>query len=308
MTVASVTSLSPGRAALRSKNVGASEVAALFGLSAHATLFELWHRKAGHLAEDDLSGNDRIEAGIFLEPAIAEWIAHRTGWKIRKVHRYCQHPTVSGMGASPDYEIHSHPKGRGTLQIKNVDALVFREWEDGRPPMSFQLQVQHEIACGGYAWGALGVLVGGNRTATFEYDRHKSAIAKIEAAVAEFWRTIRDGEEPKPDFARDLETIQQLYSVASLGKVVDLTADELVADACLRYAAAADAEKAAIKAKDAAKAEILSAVQDAELAVTQGFKVSTWNVAECPVAYTRSAYRGFKCSTLPAKAPEKAGQ
>lgn len=304
MTVATVTSLTPERMARRSQNIGASEVAALFGLSTHTTLFELWHRKAGNIAEDDLSGIDAVEAGIFLEPSIAEWIAHRNGWKIRKVHRYCQHPTVAGMGASPDYEIVGHPKGRGTLQIKNVDSLVRRQWEDDKPPMAFQLQVQHEIACGGYSWGALGVLVGGNRPEAFEFDRHDAAIAKIEAAVAEFWRTIRDGEEPHPDFARDLETIQQLYSVANLGKVVDLTADERFAEACDRYRAASAGESAAKKAKESAKAEILATAKDAELAVTNGFKVSTWNVPECPMAYTRSAYRGFKCSTVPAM-PEK---
>ena len=305
MTVASITSLSPDRAALRAKNVGASEVAALFGLSTHTTLFELWHRKAGNLAEDDLSGVDAVEAGIFLEPSIAEWIAHRNGWKIRKVHRYCQHPTVAGMGASPDYEIVGHPKGRGTLQIKNVDGIVRRGWVDDQPPMSFQLQVQHEIACGGYAWGALGVLVGGNRPETFEFDRHESAIAKIETAVAEFWRTIRDGEEPRPDFERDLSAIQDLYDFANPGKVLDLAADERFAEACDRYKAASAGESAAKKAKDAAKAEILATMKDAELALANGFKVSTWNVSECPMAYTRDAYRGFRCSTLPAK-PEKA--
>lgn len=305
MSAAEVTSLSPARAALRSRHVGASEIAALFGLSTHTSLFELWHRKAGNLPEVDLSGNNRVEAGIFLEPSIAAWIAHRTGWKVRKVRRYCAHPTVAGMGASPDYEIVGHPKGRGTLQIKNVDALAYLDWQDGQPPMAFQLQVQHEIACGGYAWGALGVLVGGNDPKVFEYDRHPAAIAKIEAAVIEFWRTVHEGIEPKPDFERDLAAIEELYAVADLGKVADLNDNSAFADACARYVAASARETEATKAKDAAKAEILSIQEDAALAVTKGFKVSTWNVAECPVSYQRSAYRGFKCSTLPAGSRRK---
>lgn len=307
MSVAEVTSLSPDRAALRARHVGASEVAALFGLNPHLSRFELWHRKAGNLPEVDLSGNDRVEAGIYLEPAIAAWISHRTGWKIRKVRRYCQHPTIAGMGASPDYEIIGHPKGRATLQIKNVDALVYRDWIDGRPPMAYQLQVQHEIACDGYAWGALGVVVGGNRPLTFEYDRHPGAIAKIEAAVTEFWRTIHEGIEPDPNFEQDLQAIESLYATAELGKVADLTGNEAFSAACLRYVSAAKRESEAKKEKDTAKAEILSAQQDAELAFADGFKVSTWNVSECSMSYTRSAYRGFKCSALPAR-PEKGNQ
>jgi predicted phage-related endonuclease len=305
VSVATVTSLSPDRAALRARNVGASEVASLFGLSTHTTEFELWMRKAGRLPDVDLSGNDRVEAGIFLEPGIAAWIGHRTGWKLRKVHRYCQHPAVPGMGASPDYEVVGHPKGRGTLQIKNVDSLVFRDWPDGQPPMAFQLQVQHEMACGGYAWGALGVVVGGNKPEVFEYDRHEAAIAKIEARVAEFWRSVHEGIEPKPDFQRDLEAIQALYSTANLGKVVDLSADAAFADACTRYDAASAREKAATKEKEAAKAEILMTIQDAALALTQGFKVSTWNVAESEAVVRRSSHRGFRCSALSAKGPKK---
>ena len=48
-----------------------------------------------------------------------------------------------------------------SVEVKNVDGIVFRAWEDG-PPMVYQLQVQHEIACGGYARGVLAVCIGGN--------------------------------------------------------------------------------------------------------------------------------------------------
>jgi putative phage-type endonuclease len=297
----SVASLSPERIVLRRGHVGASEVAALFGLHPFLTRFELWHRKSGNLPEEDLSGNDRVFWGTVLEPAIAEGVRAKTGWALRKVLRYVQHQRIAGMGASPDYEILSHPKGVGTLQLKNVDGLVFREWEDETPPMVYQLQVQHEIACGGFKWGALGVLVGGNQLRVFEYERHEAAIEKIEREVQEFWRSIDEGREPKPDFQSDLETIRALYPTAEPGNVVDLTGDPRLAELCALYKDASAAEKAAGEAKDAAKAELLTLIKDAEIAFAKGFKISTSNVAEAEISYVRKAYRTFRVNEIKLK-------
>lgn len=314
----SVTTLSPEIQELRRAHVGASEVACLFGLHPYTTAFELWHRKKGNLEAEDISGNARLKAGIFLESGIGEWVRHETGWNVRKVKDYASHPTVRGMGATPDYEADGHPtrEGVGTVQIKNVDALVFRSWEDG-PPMVYQLQVQHEIACGGYAWGALGILVGGNDLRIFEYDRHPGAIAKLEAAVAEFWRTVDAGEAPEPDFAKDLDAIRDLYRATNTGEVNDLSTaaagdDELAqrrafdfADACRRYSVAGFEMKEAEKRKEAAQAEIITIVQQAAVVIGDGWKVSTWPVAGGPVSYERAAYRGMRVTEISADKPKK---
>jgi len=315
---ATVTSLSPERAALRARNVGASEAAALFGLHPYLTKFRLWNLKAGRIPADDLADNERVEAGIFMEPSIAAWVKHRTGWPLTKVERYCEHPTVKGMGCSPDYEFVDPATGElVTVQIKNVDAIVFAKWEDG-PPMVYQLQVQHEIACGPYARGVLAVNVGGNRLELFRYDPHAGSIARLEKEVADFWRTVEADEMPDPDFSQDLDTIESIYSLTEPGDVRDLSLASVdpedpetlrraiaFADACRRQKDGAAQEKAGKELKDAAKAEILTLIDTAAAALTDGFKVSTWNVAECPMSYTRSAYRGMKVTELSADKPKK---
>ena len=66
----------------------APDGAALLGCaSPYLTGFRLYHIKAGLLEPDDLD-NERVLAGQFLEPAIAEWAKHKWNWNIRKVHRY----------------------------------------------------------------------------------------------------------------------------------------------------------------------------------------------------------------------------
>lgn len=283
------------RARTRRKRIGSSEVAVLFGLDDRRTPFELWHQKAGNLPEPDLSDDERVFWGTVLEPAIGQGIAAREGWKIRKVRRYIVHPTLAGMGASLDYEIYDHPRGPAPLEIKNVDWLVARKWPDGLPPLRFELQVQHQLAClPNRSWAALGVLIGGNSLKIFEYDRHPPAIAKIERAVAEFWRSIEENRPPEPDFERDLSTLETLYETARPGSVRDLRGDRRLEELCAEYESAREDEAAAEQRKRAAKAAILTVIQDTETVFCEGFKILAPERAGGEVAYHRKPFRDFR--------------
>lgn len=270
--------------------VGGSEVAALFGLHPHVTRFELYHRKRGSLPEHDLSDDNRVQAGIHLEPAIAAWVAAKTGWNLRKVHR---HIARNGLGGHLDYEIVGHERGPGVLEIKTVDWLVFRDWPEGEPPIHYLLQLQAYLTLTGRAWGAIAVLVGGNDLRIFEYERRPKIVAKIEAAVAEFWADANAGREPRPDWHADAEAIGQLYRAAG-GGLVDMTNDNYLADLCGRYAGASARESAARADKDAAKAEILTKIGVADKVLAPGFTISAATVAAKDISYTREAYRAFR--------------
>ena len=288
-------SLPAERQAVRARHVGASEVAALFGASPYMTAFELWHIKRGSLPAPDISEGDRIFWGTILEPAVAAGVAKLRGWQIRNVLRYTAHRTVAGMGASLDYEIVAHERGPGCLEIKNVDRLVYRDaWEDGEPPLHIELQLQHQLACTGRAWGAIAALVGGNDLKVFERERRPKTIERIEVAVAAFWASIEAGREPKPDFAADAAAIAALYRDATAGSVEDMTGDNRLADLCATYREAAAAEKAADEAKAAARAEILTKIGGAEKVICGRFTISAKTVAGGPVAYEREPYRNFR--------------
>lgn len=284
--------------------VGASEVAALFGLHPQITKFELWHIKAGNVPAADLSDNDRVFWGNTLEPAVAVGVAELKGWRARKVRRYIKHPSVEGMGASLDYEVIGDSRGAGVLEIKTVDWLEFRHWPEGEPPVHYQLQLQHQLAVTGRAWGAVGVLIGGNRLEVFEFDRHPGAIARIEAAVREFWQSIAINQPPKPDFQADLATITQLYADAS-GEPADMHEDNYLASLCADYAAAADQERQASKAKDAAKAEILTKIGSAPRVLAAGFTISAGEVPGGRIEYDRKPYRAFRITPRKDKADDQ---
>lgn len=280
--------------ALRTKYVGASEVAALFDEHDWRTHFELWHLKAGTIGEDDLSDNERVFWGTVLEPAVAEGVRQKTGWTVRKVRTYWAHDRVRGMGASLDYEIIANEKGPGVLQIKTTDLFAFREWPDGEPPMQYELQVQHEMAVCGRSWGVLAVLVGGNDLRTFVRERHDPTIEKLEAAVTHFWQTIDARREPMPDYGQDLDTIKAIYGSSVAGKVADLSQDNRAPALCAEYRECSTAEKAAKERKDAIKAELLVKIGDAEKVRIGPYSISAGMVRGAHVSYDRKEYRNFR--------------
>lgn len=266
--------------------IGASEVSALFGVHPQITHFELWHRKAGNLEEPDLSDVERIFWGQTLEPAIATGIAAKENWKIRNVRRYITHPTIQGMGASLDYEVVKNKRGPGALEIKNVDRLIYREWPEDEPPLYFTLQLQHQLSVTGRKWGAVGALVGGNEPVTYKMDRHDGAIRKIEAAVEDFWLSIREGREPSPDFSADHASIAELYGTVTPGKFLDVTGEEHFTSLCETFDESRRIEKEAHDRKEAAKAEILTLSEEAERIRCDPFTINRKN-----------SFRLFKTST-----------
>jgi putative phage-type endonuclease len=278
---------------LRRQHVGGSEVAALFGEHPQVSKFELWNRKKGVIPEPDLSDNDRVLWGTILEPAVAQGVAAKTGWQVRKVRRYHSLLPDIGLGGSLDYEIVSHERGPGILEIKTADWLVTRNWEEGEPPLNYELQVQAYLRLTGRAWGCMAVLVGGNDLRLFEYERRPKTIQIIESEVASFWASIAADKPPIPDYTRDVDTIRRVYSTVEDGKTVDLGGSNRAPELIANYRQAMADEKDAEKRKDAAKAELLTIIGDAERAICGNATVSTKMVPEAVISYTRKAYRGF---------------
>jgi putative phage-type endonuclease len=257
--------------AARRKVIGASEIAALFGESPYMTKFQLWQIKAGRIEPDDLSENERVQAGIYLEPAVARWISEREGWHIKRGDGHTIHSTVAGMGASLDYEI-IFPF-QATLEIKTVDWLVRRAWGE-EPPLSYLLQCQHQMACTEHQEAVLGVLVGGNNLEIFRYPRRPKVIAAIEQAVAEFWQSIRDNRPPTPDYAADYATIAKLYASTSPGKQADFTGDNRMPELMVEYTRGLALEKEGETVKKAAAAEITAKMGDSEFALLDDYKIT----------------------------------
>lgn len=245
---------------LRAQNIGGSEVADLFD-EGYNSKYQLWHMKKGLIPLPDFSGNERIEAGTFMEPSALTWANHRWGTNFKNPKIYVKHPTVKGMACTPDgidNDINA------LCQIKIVDSVVLgRDFvADGNDileaPLKYTLQCQHEMACTGHAANHLIVLVGGNRLCRMVVERDEEIIAALEKAVTDFWSSIEANDVPAPNYTLDSDAIQKVRKQRpEQVPGQDFTGNNELYNAMVNYVSASADEKAAKDKKDAAKGEVM---------------------------------------------------
>lgn len=281
---------------IRRRNINSTEISCLFGASPYKTELELWHEiKSGDNFQ--LEESERMRWGNRLEAAIAEGVAEDKGWKVEPFKEYIEVPDLR-IGSSFDYKIISEPEA--ILEIKNVDGLQFNNvWEvdeDGEieAPLHIEFQVQWQMLISGLNRAYIAALKGGNEVHIIERDVDQNVCKAMIDAVKRFWKSIDDNKPPTPDFERDAEFISKMYSHAEPNKTMD--ADERINNLAEKYKELADQEKQIKAQKDAAKAEILTIIDDAEKVKGEMFTISAGVIGEKEISFTRKPYRNFKIS------------
>lgn len=289
--------------ALRRQDVTSTEVAALFGCSPYMTEFELWHRKKGNV-EVDFEPNERVVWGQRLQDSIAAGIAHDQSWSVRRMNEYMRDRDLRA-GASFDFECVIHEDEgspvqgeRGILEIKNVDGLQFKDkWTvDGdnvEAPLHIELQVQQQLFISGTKFAYIGALIGGNRVVLIKREPDQKVIEQIRKKIGAFWDSIARNVEPSPNFGEDLDIIQRVYGIAEPGRV--LKATEEISKLASRYKSVSEIARNATEQKDAAKAELLTLIGNAEKVIGDGFSISCGMQGPVMIpAFEKKGFRMFK--------------
>lgn len=303
--------------AAKSKAVSSTESPALFHMSPYITEFELavQKRDATLAANAD---NERTTWGRRLQDAIAQGIADDHGIVIEGTeYEFTPHPTMPRMGSSFDYRVVDaspnaptgglaalfNQHGPGLLEIKNVDALIYRDWPDVDLPDHIEIQVQHQLEVARVNWAVVGVFVGGNRTELYIRMRDEVVGTAIASRVSKFWHDFDRGVMPNPIMPQDADIIIKLYQYAEPNLVFDGQEDETLADLCAAYQLASFNASQAEKEARSVKAQILQRIGSAERALGKGYNISASMVAPAEVqAYTRAGYRYFKVTKRVQKA------
>jgi putative phage-type endonuclease len=261
---------------LRRRNVGGSDIAALFGASPWLTEFTLWAEKAG-ITEYQVTESNKMRLGKYLEQYIALELASELGWTVERSREYHLHPTVTGMGCTLDFDIVDHEWGPGICETKVVfDYADYMEhWSDDRAPPHIELQVQHQLAVTGRSWAAIAVLVMQTGTIMPAIIRRPipAVITEIEHKVAMFWESIKDKKRPAPTGTEaELSIMRLIWPAREPRKIVEIPSGELNSEASL-YRWASEQLAGMERQKTASKAKLLAAAEDAELLIVPGFRV-----------------------------------
>lgn len=248
----------------RKKDVTASAAACLLGIHPYQTAYSLWAAKTGRVT-DELEDTPPLKRGRLLEPLAVQLLKEeRPDWQIsdHPLNLYFRDP-VARLGATPDLFAKNEHGKTGVIQIKSVEANIFRkDWKDadGNVSLPLWIVIQAIVECHlcGFEWAAVAPIVVGHgvELPVIDVPLHAGIIDRIKNEVANFWRVVESGKTPDVDFGRDADLINQLYSPD--GETIDLAADNAAPDLVDERVRLATEKTALEKRQKEIKAELLT--------------------------------------------------
>lgn len=245
---------------LRKQDVTASVAGAVLGAHEYTTCFELWALKSGLLSEDPTE-TPAMRRGRLLEDDALEILAEeRPEWRVEPANDVYLRAPALRIGATPDaYAVDPARAGRGVVQVKTTSDMIFRQkWkgEDGaiNLPVWIAVQAIVEAKLTGATWACVALLVVGHGLDLHVIDipLHAGIWARLVDEVTEFWGRVEHNEPPAADYARDGDTIADLWPPDEMAQPLDWSADNR-APALLDEM---DEAKARVKADEARLSEI----------------------------------------------------
>jgi predicted phage-related endonuclease len=248
--------------AMRRKNVGCSEVAALFGIHDYLTGFALAARKLGKLP--DVIDNKILQRGRLLEPVARQLLAEERQDLVQIAAGSYYADEEIRFGATPDLFVKDELGRVGICQIKTVAPSVFaRKWHGDAgtvvPPLWIALQAMSEMHLTGSEFAVIAALVvddWGLSLEVVEVPYLPKVIAEAREKVFMFWQMIDMGHLPAPDYGQDYRTITKVFAEDDGGEI-DLTSDNELPEIVDQLQALKHARSTAEDGIEEAQAKIL---------------------------------------------------
>lgn len=173
----------------RSRGIGGSDAAVLFGVSPWKSAFALYQEKIGAIPRDDRD-TPALYWGRKLEPAVREAYSELVGRTITPGVVMATHPEAPWMLANTDggiADVTEHD-GPGVYEGKTTTAFSEAEWAIG-VPLYYQVQVQHYMAVLDLKWASVAVLIMGSRDpfAWVDVPRDDDFISALMDVEERFW-------------------------------------------------------------------------------------------------------------------------
>lgn len=188
----------------RQHGIGATDCAAILGLSPWASPLSVFHDKVDPIGELG-AGSLPMWLGLRLEGVVAELFTARTGLPTRGDNRQHAHPEDPWLVCHLDFRVRGNPDALVECKTQNSRS----GWgEDGTDdvPVYYWTQVQHEMLVTGASLTYLPVLFGLYDFRVFEVQRDEAFHETWRAAASDFWHDHVVPRVPPPlggdDFSR----------------------------------------------------------------------------------------------------------
>lgn len=257
----------------RRSGIGSSDVPAILGLVDYTPPLKVYYDKLGRDVDD--AGEAAYWGNANEEPVARRWamqnrsVIRRIGLVAHVDHPHWMTTLDRRVTECPLSEDEQAPCA---LEVKTRSAFKAAQWHSGAPD-DVLAQVLWQIAVNGYEHMHYAVLIGGNEyhQGTIRADQYTDVMADITTAVDYFWNEHVQAEVP-PAPTGDGDALTRLFRRLhpTRSGAVDIDRHDDALDALLDYGTHQRAESVAKKAKAAAKARMIAALDDAQSALIGG--------------------------------------
>jgi putative phage-type endonuclease len=263
----------------RRKSIGASEVAAVMGLSRFSTALDVYKHKQG--IDTDF---DPVLAfiGHQSEPIMEAWVHKFSGLHVTLWPGFMARSTeIPILHASFD-RVSFDPFT--TWQFKTAHHYAGHHWDEGIPT-DIRVQVQAEMFVAGTQKAGVVVWIGGREFRLFWEPRDDRFIDEhMIPALGEFWNRVLDGIPPEPS---NLAEIAEVYPTDP-GTVLELP--ETAFETLERITVLNSDITAQEKERDALKVALSEFVQGAETLTYAGRPVATWKTQKGRASFDKRTF------------------
>lgn len=219
----------------RKSGIGASEVAAIFGVGyASQSPVTVWASKTG-IAESEIDEETkkRFRRGHKMEPVIASEFEDETGLVCVDPGQFTiyRHSTIDWLFSTLD-RFTVHPEfGPVPVELKNVNGRLRGEWDvEQDPPLKFVVQCQTQMAVTGATHCYLVGLIGGDEFVIRLIERSQRFIDAMLKSLEQFWGFVERREMPPVDESEATKAMLGLIYPRDTGDEISLPDDFIELD------------------------------------------------------------------------------
>lgn len=166
----------------RKQGIGGSDAGAVCGMNPYRTAMQVyWDKISDETEEID---NESMAQGRAFEDYVARRFMEASGRKVRRANAMFYDEANPFMLADVDRMVVGENAG---LECKTASPFMARHWEDGKMPVSYQLQCYHYMSvCNADAW-YLAVLIYGREFKYYRIERDEAILADLIKIEKDFW-------------------------------------------------------------------------------------------------------------------------
>ena len=194
----------------RNNGIGASDAAAILGLSPYMSNQRLWEIKTGRFVPEDIGDKPYVKYGIEAEKHIRALFAlenpqYQVGYEEFRIVRNPQYPFIC---ATLDGWLTDQSGRMGVWECKTTEIRKAADWQEwtGRVPENYYIQLLHQLLATGYDFAILTARIiytdrnGKKKSVTQDYPLERIDVLDdlkyLLQKEIEFWECVKTDKRP----------------------------------------------------------------------------------------------------------------